>query len=99
MRLEGLVAELDAFEQFFLHVRLAGGGQEGRQKVLARRDVVDYAAWLDRAGPLHDHGDAESALEGRALLAPERGVAAVGPTQRFRAVTAVEDHDRVVGDP
>jgi hypothetical protein len=45
-----------------------------------------------------DHGHAEAALKGRALLAAERRVAAVRPGEGFGTVVAGKDHDGVVGD-
>ena len=98
MGLEGFVADLQTAQKLCRDVGIAGGGQEGRQEILARGDVVDDAAGLDRAGPPHDHRHAEPAFEGRALLAAERRVAAVGPGKGLGAVIAGENDDGVVGN-
>ena len=49
--LVGLLADLAALQQASFDVRLAGGGQQRRQHVLVRADVVDDGAGLDDAGP------------------------------------------------
>jgi hypothetical protein len=67
-----------AFQEFLFDVRISGGGQEGRQPVLASYDVVDDGAGLDDAGLPHERRHAEAALEGGTLLAPEGVIAAVG---------------------
>ena len=56
------------------------------------------ASRFDRAGPAHDHRHAEAAFPGRALLAVERGDAAIGPGDLLGAVVGAVDDDRVVGD-
>src|SRR5882724_805462 len=98
MCFEGLVSDLHAVQEFSLHIGFTGCGQEGRQKVFARDDVVDDGARLDRAGPFRHHWNAESALVGRALFAAERGVTTVRPGKGLGAVIAGEDHNGIVGN-
>src|SRR6266850_6117221 len=92
--LEGLITYLHAIQEFALYVWLAGGCEKCRQEVFTRDNVVDDTARLDRAGPLRNHRHAKSAFVRRALLAAERGVAAIRPGKGLGAVIAGEDHDR-----
>ena len=87
-----------AGQRRLLHVWLAGGGQQRRQPVLVRDDLVDLGAGLDHAGPAHDQRHAIAALPVGVLLAAERRRAAVGPAEHLGAVVGRPDHDRVVGD-
>src|SRR5450631_4554386 len=63
-----------------------------------RHDVVYDGTGLDRAGPFDDHRYAKASLVGNALLATERVIAAIGPSEDFRTVVAREHHDSVVCD-
>src|SRR6266446_2979291 len=96
--LEGFVAHLEAVQKFSLNVGLTGSSQKRRHEVLTGYDVVDDTTGLDRARPLRDHGDAESALKRCALLAAEWGIATIRPTEGLGAIVAGEDHDGIVGN-
>src|SRR6266403_2117334 len=85
-------------QELLLHIGIAGAGEQGRHPVFAGEDFVDDRAGLDRAGPPRQHGHAEAALEGRALLAPERVIPAIRPGEDLGAIVAREDHDGVVGN-
>ncbi len=79
-------------------VRLTGGGEQGREHVLVREDLVRDRARLDVPGPADQARHAPPALPVRVLLAAERGRAAVGPGDDLGAVVGRVHDDRVLGD-
>ena len=94
--LVGHVADLPSLQQFFLDAGVAGGGEQGREHVLVRTDVVDDRAGLDDAGPADHAGHAVAAFPLRVLLAAEHRGAAVGPGECFRAVVGGIHDDGVL---
>ena len=99
MDLVGAVAELLALLQLLDDVRIAGGGDEGREPVEPGDDAVLDLAGRHLARPADDAGHAEAAFQRRALAAGERRLAAVGPGEVLGAVVGGEDDDRVVLEP
>ena len=96
--LEGLAAGRVSLKELLLHIRNARGREERGHPILVGHDLVVDRAGLEHAGPTGEGGHAHTALPGRALLAVERGVAAVGPRHDLSAVIGREQDDRVVGD-
>ena len=96
MVLVGPVTEFHTFEQLFGDVRVAGGGEEGREPVQAGEDAVLNGVRRDVAGPAQDAGNTEAAFEDRPFGLRERRVAAIGPGEEFGAVVGGEDDDGVV---
>ena len=85
-----------ALQQFVGDVRIAGGGEEGRQPVQAGEDAVLHRVRRHMAGPAQDAGHAEAAFEDGSLGLRERRLTAIGPGEDFGAVVGGEDDDGVV---
>ena len=98
MHLVGPVAELLPLLELAGDVRVAGGGDEGREPVKAGDQPVLDLARRDVARPADDHRRSEATLEHGALAAGERRLATVGPGEVLGAVVGGEPHDRVVID-
>ena len=77
-------------------VRVAGGGEEGREPVQAGQDAVLHRVRRDVAGPADDARHAEAAFHDRPFALRERRRSAIGPGEEFGAVVGREDDDGVV---
>src|SRR5262249_59378596 len=66
-----------ATKQLVLQVGQAGRRGQRDEQVLVALELVRDAARLDLPRPAHQPGHAHATLPGGALLAPERGVAAL----------------------
>ena len=95
MVLVGAVAEFHALEQLVGDVRIAGGGEEGREPIHAGEDAVLHGVRRDVAGPASDARHAEAAFHDRPFALRERRRAAIGPGEHFGAVVGGEDDDGV----
>ena len=94
--LVGHVADLLALQQVFLDRGVAGSGEQGREHVLVRTDVVDDRAGLDDAGPADQRRHAVAAFPVGVLLTAEHRRAAIGPAHAFRAVVGGIHDDGVL---
>src|SRR5262245_29689991 len=61
-----------------------------------REDVVEHRAGLDHAGPTDSAGHAVSTFPVGVLLASERRLTTIGPSELLGAVVGGIHHDRVV---
>ena len=98
MHLVGAGADLVAGQQLLLDLCLPGGGEQRRHPILKGHDVVDHLPRLDAARPADRRRRAEAAFPGGRLLAPEGGVAAIGPGHHLGAVVGGVDDDGVLRD-
>jgi hypothetical protein len=92
----GGVPEGFTFLQFFSDVRIACGGDEGREEVQPRHNAILDLSGRDVARPADDHRHTHAAFHDRPLAGGEGRVAAIGPGEVLGAVVGREHDDRVV---
>ena len=73
-------------------------GGEGDEDVFVALEAVEFRSGRDMAGPLDEHGHAETAFPRGPLLAAERRITGIGPHHHLVAVVGGVDDDGVVVD-
>src|SRR5439155_667414 len=96
--LVGLAADVHAFEQFVLHVRVARSGEERGEPIVTADDLVGDRTGLDVAWPADHARHAKGAFPIGGLLVAERRGAAVRPAVLVRTVVGGVEDDGVVSD-
>src|ERR1035438_3775611 len=89
------VANLFALEQLIFDVRVASGGNEGRQPVETGDDLGVDRISGHMAGPANHRGCAETAFIAGAFASVIRGFAAIRPSEALRTVVARSEERRV----
>ncbi len=89
------IPEFHALEQLIGDVRIAGGGEEGREPIHAREDTVLDGIGGDMAGPAEEARNAEAAFIDRAFALREWGHTAIRPGEQFGAVVGGKDDNGV----
>ena len=98
MDLVGHVADRMALQQLILDLGISGHGEECRQPVVMRDDLVRHGARLDLAGPADHARHPIGALPVGVLFVAERRHRPVGPGIHMRAVVGAVHDKGVVGD-
>src|SRR5215510_13767771 len=88
----GFVALLHLLDE----IGFASRGDERRNHVLERTDVVNHTTWLNHAGPSHQERHSPATFPVRGLLTAERRRTTVRPGTDLGTVVRRERHDRVV---
>src|SRR5271156_4393207 len=97
VNLESLTAgcRCPPFQELFLHVWIAGGGEECGKPIEAGYNLVGPNICLDVTGPTNYRRHTESAFPVRIFLTAKRSHGCVGPAEHVRAVVGGINHDGV----
>src|SRR5262249_34694293 len=98
MHLKFLIAKLLPRLELLDDVWLASGSDKGREPIEPGHDPILDLAGRHLTGPPDDAGYAETAFHGGSLTARERRLAAIRPSEVFRAVVGREGQDRIALD-
>jgi hypothetical protein len=92
------VADLLTVEKLVVDVGFSGGGQQRRQPVLMRHNIIENRAGFDFARPAHEEGHAPAPFPVSVLFAAKRSDPGVRPTVVVRSVICRIHYDGVIGD-